>query len=510
MAEIREVLYQHKKGMTQRNIEKSLSVSRMSIRKYVSMAKGLGYQEDITNDELEVIALQIHNKIVNTTANNRPNKSEKELEAHHEKIASLLTEKWITHMQIHRILSDNGLVSSRRSLSRYIERHFPSLPKATVHLLTKPGHEAQVDYAFVGVINNKKTYAFIMTLSHSRYRYVEFVHSQNQQSWAQSHINAFHFFGGVPNCILLDNLKSGIIKAHIYDPTINETYAELSRFYDFIADPAKARTPEHKGKVERSVQLVKEQVIAGMTYDDLASMNAFARDWCANKVSHVICSTTGEKPIDVFKNEEFNLLNPLPAGAFDMPIWMDAQVHRDHHFVVAGNFYSVPTIHIGTEVKIRVGLKTVQAYVNHALIKTHIRNYGRGQWETDPNDYHNSAKYYLENTAAVCIEAAKAIGQATEEMLTKVLAEGSRTSLRKAQAIIRLVEEYGNERLEDACLRAILFDNYTHQSLKKILAEGLDKKDTRTFSTKRSANHESFAYIRAASDYSSTMEDHYE
>jgi len=510
MAEIREVLYQHQKGMSQRSIQKSLRVSRMSIRKYVSMATDLGYRSDIPNDELEVIALQVHNKITSTTASNRPNDSKKELEMHHERITSLLTEKWMTHMQIHRILSADGLVSSRRSLSRYIERHFPSLPKATVHLLTKPGHEAQVDYAFVGVINNKKTYAFIMTLSHSRYRYVEFVHSQNQQSWAQSHINAFHFFGGVPNCILLDNLKSGIIKAHIYDPTINETYAELSRFYDFIADPAKARTPEHKGKVERSVQLVKEQVIAGMTYDDLAAMNTFAHDWCSNKVARVICSTIGEKPIDVFKNEELELLKPLPSGVFDMPIWTDAQVHRDHHFVVAGNFYSVPTIHIGAQVQIRVGLKTVQAYVNHALIKTHVRNYGRGQWETDPNDYHDSAKYYLENTASVCIETAKTIGQATEEMVTKVLADSSRTSLRKAQAILRLVEEYGNERLEDACLRAILFDNYTHQSLKKILVDGLDKKDTKTFSTKRPANHEDFAYIRAASDYSSTMEAHYE
>ena len=510
MAEIREVLYQHQKGMTQRSIEKSLKVSRMSIRKYISMATDLGYRADMANVEVEAIALQVHNKISCTTAANRPNECKKEIESHHEKIVELLAEKWMTHMQIHRILSADGLVSSRRSLSRYIARHFPTLPKATVHLLTKPGQEAQVDYAFVGVINKKKTYAFIMTLSHSRYRYVEFVHSQNQLSWAQSHMNAFQFFGGVPACVLLDNLKSGVIKADIYDPTINETYAELSRFYDFIADPAKARTPEHKGKVERSVQIIKEQVIAGMLYEDLVAMNTFARDWCANKIAHVVCSTTGEKPIDVFKREEFDALKPLPSSAFDMPLWTDGQVHRDHHFVVSGNFYSVPTIHIGTEVQIRVGMKTIKAYVNHVLIKTHVRNYGVGQWETDPGDYHDSAKFYLENTAGVCIDRAKTIGQATEEMVTKVLADGSRTSLRKAQAILRLVDEYGNERLEDACLRAILFDNYTHQSLKKILVEGLDKKDTKTFSTKRSANNDDFAYIRAASDYTSTMEVHYE
>jgi len=510
MAEIREVLYQYHNGFSQRYIEKSLGISRNSIRKYLLMATGFGYTKGISTDGLEAIALQIHQKIIKKAATNRPCASKKELNAYHEQIKSLLAEKWITHIQIHRILTENGLITSRRSLSRYIAQHFPSLPKATVHLLTKPGHEAQVDYAFVGIFNNKKTYAFIMTLSHSRYRYVEFVHSQDQMSWAQSHINAFHFFGGVPSCVLLDNLKSGVISSDIYDPTLNETYAELSRFYGFVADPAKARTPEHKGKVERSVQLVKEQLIAGMTYHDLDAMNVFARDWCTNKIAHVICTTTGEKPINLFINEEVALLKPLPSEAFDMPFWTEGKVHRDHHFVVSGNFYSVPTIHIGSVVQIRVGLRTVKAYVNHALIKTHVRNDDRGQWVTDSNDYHNSAKFYLENTAPICIEMAKTIGQATDDMITKVLADSTRTALRKAQAILRLATEYSNERLEGACLRAILFDNYSYKSLKKILVDGLDTRDTKTFSPKRAANNADFSYIREAMDYSSAMEVHYE
>ena len=172
MAEIREVLYQHHQGISQRDTVKSLRVSRNSIRKYISMAIDCGYKGDTTNDELEAIALLVHNKIVNTTESNRPNKSKKELEAHHDKITVLLKERWITHEQIHRILTEIGLKSSRRSLSRYIAHHFPTLPKATVHLLTNPGQEAQVDYASVGLLNGKKIYAFIMTLSHSRYRYV--------------------------------------------------------------------------------------------------------------------------------------------------------------------------------------------------------------------------------------------------------------------------------------------------------------------------------------------------
>ena len=79
MAEIREVLYQHHNGAKQRRIEKSLGVSRNSIRKYISMATDLGYKNGIGVDELEAIALQVHNKIIGTTASNRPNAAKKRI-----------------------------------------------------------------------------------------------------------------------------------------------------------------------------------------------------------------------------------------------------------------------------------------------------------------------------------------------------------------------------------------------------------------------------------------------
>ena len=132
---------------------------------------------------------------------------------------------------------------------------------------------------------DRKVYAFVMTLSHSRYRYVEFVNSQNQKTWLQLHINAFNFFGGVPSRILIDNLKSGVIKANIYDPTLNESYSELSRFFGFVIDPAKSYQPQQKGKVERSIRIVKEQLIAGRKYSSIAEANKEARIWV---LSHLL------------------------------------------------------------------------------------------------------------------------------------------------------------------------------------------------------------------------------
>ena len=144
------------------------------------------------------------------------------------KIGDWLKEPNITQTQIHRLLSEDNVIVSRRSISRFIQTHFAQLTKSTVHLPTEAGKEAQVDFGYVGMMHDmngklRKTYVFVMTLSHSRYRYVEFTFSQDQVTWAQLHMNAFKFFGGSPARIVLDNLKAGVIKYDIYDPTVTRT-----------------------------------------------------------------------------------------------------------------------------------------------------------------------------------------------------------------------------------------------------------------------------------------------
>lgn len=503
---VREILYQDIKGVSQRGISQSLGVSRTTIQKYCQIAKSLGYNKLISDQKLEEIALEVHQQVYHS-ASNRHKAAMLAIEPYHDRIIKLLNEPWITHKQIHRVLKADGLKTSVRSISRYIESHFPKTVKSTIHLVTVAGEEAQVDYGYVGIINHRKTYAFIMTLSHSRYRYVEFVTSQNEKSWAQSHINAFAFFGAVPRCVLLDNLKSGVISANIYDPVINQTYSELARHYGFVADPAKARTPQHKGKVERSVQMVKEQIIAGKDYHSLEQLNEYSKQWCTQIVCHEICSSTGRTPMDIFKHEELSAMLPLTANTFDMPVWTQGKVHQDHHFTLNGNFYSMPSAYIGEIIQVRSGLKTVRAYSNHQLIKTHIKAEGKGKWVTDQNDYPEHVAAYLANNTESALASAKEIGQATFQFMQSILTVVCKTTIRKSAGILRLNETYGSDRLENACLRSIAYDNYDYKSLKRILEEGLDNKETKSFSVKLPKGDISqSAYIRPASNYSSSME----
>jgi len=446
------------------------------------MATAYGYHAKISDDELQEISIKVEASLYRGVHNEK-SPVMAVLLRHKDLINNWLQESNMTHTQIQRLLVLEGVHVSERSINRFIGINFPKLPKYTVHLVTNPGKEAQVDFGYVGMMKNKlgemrKAYAFVMTLSHSRYRYVEFVFSQCQVTWAQLHINAFQFFGGAPLRIVLDNLKAGVLKPDIFDPTLNETYAELSRFYGFAIDPAKAYHPEAKGKVERSIRIVKEQLIAGRTYSDITSANEEAVHWCKHEISHRICSSMGKKPIDVFEAEERYQLLKLPSSFFDIAEWTTAKVHRDHHFIAKGNFYSVPTCYIGENVNIRIGLKTVSAYFEHKIIKIHPRHYDKGQWITDQKDYPEGVLHYLEKTPEVCLDKAKAIGPSTHHMVSISLEPFTRTGLRKAQGILRLTDKYSNERLELACKRAIAYDNYNYKSLENILKNKLEEETT--------------------------------
>jgi hypothetical protein len=506
MIEVSEILYRLNKGMFKRQICRSLGVSRNTIRQIEKQAEGLGFKKGISGDE---DIAEISKKIMEARKNKpkNPNGIQMLLSKRHKQIEAWLEQPYMTIIQVMRLLAENGQIVSETSLRRYINNNFIKACNSTVHLETKPAKQAQVDYGYVGmmldpVLNKlRRTYAFIMTLSHSRHRFVYFVFKQDVASWIDCHIRAFNFFGGVPETILLDNLKAGVIKPDIYDPTINRAYAELERHYGFIADPAKVKTPEHKGKVERSVIIVKQQIIAGRDHKDIQAANEYAINWCRNEIAHRITSTTGETPWVRYIRDEKDLLIKLPNKEFECPIWQEGLVHKDHHIVFKGSFYSVPTKYISESVWIKATLRLIEVYHKEKLIKTHIRSKQKGKWITDPKDYPERVNKFLEQTPKACLDVAKAMGDDIYLVIEKVLSKASITNQRKAQAILRLADKYGIDRLNSACKRAIKHDNLKYDCINKILELELDKEANPI----KKAISNVGAYLRDASEFATEV-----
>lgn len=485
MIEIEEVLYRRAKGMGIRKISESLEISRNTVRNILGKAKAAGLLHNsgsLTTQEPD----EGFERFIRMDKK-KAFLEESYLSSYHEQISSWLSMPYMTVNQMVRLLLEEKKRVSETQLRRYIKQYFPdhagSKKAFTVHLIAEAGSQAQVDFAFAGMMNDpisgkeRKAYAFIMTLSYSRYRFVRFVFRQDTETWIDCHIRAFQFFGGVPLAVMPDNLKAGITAANLYDPVINRAYAELEKHYGFVCDPAKVRMPRHKGKVERSVPLVRQQILAGRIFKDIEEANEHALHWCRYEIANRVTRTTGQTPWDKFINEEKAQLLPLPHETYECPTWQELKVHRDHHVVFEGSFYSVPTSYIGNMVWIRAGSRIVDIYLDHKKIKSHVRSCTKGQWVTDKADYPKSARSFLEKDREECLKQAKEIGSSTYDLLVRIFKRPGLTQQRKAQGILRLKEKYGSSKLEASCKRALFFDNDSYKSIKAILGKGLEADD---------------------------------
>ena len=477
MNDFAEVLFHWQKGQNKTQIATSLGISRPTVRKYLKAAQKAGLTQDSDAATLAHVLGEIAK--VAKPVTEWPSAVRQCLALHDEQIQSWLGEPDMTAKQIKRLLDERGEVFSYSSVKRYVRNLKPGARLVTVRIETAPGEQAQVDFGQVtltfaeGV--KKKVWAFVMTLSYSRHRFVRFVERQDTNTWLECHIRAFEFLGGCARTILLDNLKAGVVKPDLYDPTLNRAYAELERHYGFIADPAKVATPEHKGKVERSMPIVRQQLVAGRQYRDLADANEKALDWSLTGVGMEKHGTTHEEPVLRFERDERACLIPLPASRFETPLWKECTVHPDHHVVFDKSYYSVPTRYVGKSVWVRGTFQLTEIFLNGERIKCHARAHKPGTWRTDENDYPEKARAFLFAHPTWCRQQAETLGESVSRMVQEILAPHALKNLRKAQAVLRLADRHGADRLDAACRHLLLFGSTSRASLQRLLEKGIPK-----------------------------------
>lgn len=479
MNEVVETIYQWHTGMKIHHISLSLGLDRKTVRKYLGMARSLGITREGPLPEEQELVIRLKN-VREHLSYERP--ASDLLTAYRNQIETWLADTNMTGKQVWRLLKEvHGIKVGYTTIKRYLRKEFSfGRTKATIRMETSPGEEAQVDFGYVGLMydpeteRKRRTWAFIMTLSYSRHKFVRFVFRQDINAWLDCHERAFAFFGGVPERIILDNLKSGVIKPDIYDPTLNRAYADMERHFGFVADPARARTPKHKGKVERAVPIVRKHLLAGRVFCDIHEANTRALVWCTDEIGREVHGTTKKRPYEAFLAEEKMHVKPLPDAPFERPLWKQCTVHPDHHIVFDKSYYSLPTRYIGNRVWVKGTKKIVEIFVDHERIKIHPRSHTPGHWVTDQSDYPPEKLAFLMNTPTWCRKKAAEFGPCTEELVTAILKENAMRNLRKVQAILRLGERFPAE-LEKVAQRALSFGNTRYKSIKAMLEQGISE-----------------------------------
>ena len=321
---------------------------------------------------------------------------------------------------------------------------------------------------------------FVAVLGASNYTYAEATWTQSLPDWIGSHQRTFEYLGGLPEVVVPDNLRSGVSKAHRYEPELNPTYQEMATYYGVAIVPARVRKPKDKAKAEVGVQIVERWILAALRNQQFFALSEL------NHAIQALVLKLNQRPFrklpgsrsEVFHSLEKPVLKPLPSTPYVYAEWKVVRVHIDYHVEIDGHYYSVPCQWVKQQLDARITANTIELFHKGQRVASHIRSWLKGRHTTLEVHRPESHRQYGDWSPERFQRWAEKIGVATQQVIRLVLQERRHPEqgYRSCLGILRLAKTYSDARLEAACARALLLGTHRYKSIESILKHGLDSK----------------------------------
>jgi transposase len=369
--------------------------------------------------------------------------------------------------------SEHGFAHSYYSVLRFVRKLTPREELPFRRLECGPGEEAQVDFGagapLVGADGKRqRTHVFRIVLSHSRKGYSEAVTRQTTDAFLGALENAFHYFGGVPQTLVIDNLKAAVVKGDWFDPELNPKVQAFCEHYGTVILPTKPRTPRHKGKIESGVGYVKKNALKGRFFPSVAEQNRFLLDWERNVADTRIHGTTRRQVGPLFDSVEKPALGLLPPERFAN--FREAQriVHRDGHVEVERAYYSAPPEYLGRTVWARWDQRLVRLFNQRLeLIATHVKRLP-GSFSTQEAHLHAAKISRVERGAHELLARAGQLGPGVNQWAKAMLEERGIAGIRVLLGLLSLAKKHAPEVLDTACAAAYRHGAYRLRAVRQL------------------------------------------
>lgn len=486
MHRLQEVIRLHRLGKSARRIARQVSMGRNTIGEYLDVLAHADLLDGPVDalPALDVLATLVQAHERSSTQDPIPST----VAAWREEVQRL-RKKGAGPTAIHDHLRVNapnyaGSLSAIKRLYARLERDAgPQATDVAIRVETAPGHVAQVDFGFAGKRYDperailRKTWVFVMTLGFSRRAFNALCFDQRIETWIRLHIEAFEYFGGLPQVIVPDNLKAAVVRAAFAvddDPVIQRSYRELARHYGFQIDPTPPRAPEKKGKVEAGVRYVKGNFLSTWESVDMREDQVALRRWMSEIADQRVHGTTGRRPIELFDEHERAALIQLPKTRFESVLWKRARLHTDSHVQIDGAFYSAPWKYLHQELWVRCARASIAISHGDLHLWTHAR-VKRGQRSTIEEHLPEYRRDLRVRSSEHWVARARVLGADPERLIARIFgADDVLTQLRRVQAIVTHLEGFPRERAQAAARRALHFGCLDYRGIKNILKAGLD------------------------------------
>ncbi|MCD0462261.1 IS21 family transposase [Roseiconus lacunae] len=468
----------HQAGHSQREIARLTGVHRETVGKYLS------------GDEIPA------------KPDHRVSGPKNECEQHRELILEKVAQG-LSGVRIHQDLcADHGFTASYSSVRRFLQKLNKTVPLPVRRIETAPGEEAQVDFGTAAPVigsdgSKRRPWMFRFVLSHSRKAYSEVVYRQTTENFVTAIENAFHYFGGVPKRIVIDNLKAAVAKADWYDPELHPKLQSLARHYGTVILPTKPYTPQHKGKVESGVKYAKNKALKGRSFQSLSAQNEHLLQWEQTVADTRIHGTTKKQVGRLFEESERATLMPLPTDRF--PCFQEAKrsVHRDGHVEVEKSYYSVPPEYTGRRLWVRWDGRLVRIFNDRwEQVALHPK-VDPGKFGTASDHIPKEKFSAVERGAQKLLQRIEIIGPHTSRWAQAVTQVRGVEAVRVLVGLKSLAKKHSSAELEQACKTALSHGAMRLRAIRQLLKRGAGNVDQQQFEFL-----EHHPVIRPLSDYS--------
>lgn len=486
MSKLRQVLKLHFQGESKLKISENTGIARNTIKKYLRVLYALKTTwqdiEKLTDKELDELFCKEPEKIVDERL-------------------TLLHEFFSEH--------DKRLRKRGMTLLRLWEEYHASQPtgyaktnfyhyynlwkhraKPSMHMEHKAGEKMFVDFTGekLPVVDTetgeiRQMEVFVAVLGASQYTYVEAVESQKVEDFISCCENALHFFGGSPNVVVPDNLKSAVVKSSRYEPKLNENFEAFADHYNMVVLPARSYKPKDKSLVEGAVKITYIRIFSSMPDSPATSLEELNTLIWERLESHNSTNFRNRKYSrkDQFLEVEKPTLQSLPEQRYELRRSLSVTAMKNGHVCLSvdRHYYSVPFSYINKKVKVLYSKSLVEVYYNYELIASHKRVRSPYNYTTLKEHMASQHRIMAEWNPDYFLQRAREVSPEVEFFIAQVLQKKQHPeqAYKTCQGILSYAKRVGHNRLTKACQRAHAYGFYHYKAIEEILKKGLDLQD---------------------------------
>ena len=331
-----------------------------------------------------------------------------------------------------------------------------------------PGDMLVFDWGEIGSL-----FVFCAVLAWSRFRFVYFADNLGAESTMAALAECMETIGGVPKTLLTDRmgcLKGGTV-AGIVIPT--PAYVRFVTHYGTRPDFCEGADPASKGIVEALVGYVKSDLMIPeeLSVADLVGANAKGVAWCA-EVNAELHSDIAAIPAERLEIER-PLLGVLPSLRAQIGKVVLRKVDRLSCVRFGSARYSVPNVHIGRQVELRIrdGVITV-VFLGKVIAEHLVVSPG----ETSINDDHYGGPRPMPQRSVRPKTAAERafceLGPVADAFIKGAAARGMTGLARDVDLLSQLEHFHGREVVITALERAVAFGRFRAADVESIINSG--------------------------------------